>query len=121
MTTDIPGVPKGYRIVRVGTPMRGEQYLYDNEINLCYDTTDFSRCCVFVIVEPITPLEPELLILNEYLCWDGDFETGKPIDYTIIWSSSPVSAWENCIPTGVTRTINIKNLKEKHGSSSTKK
>lgn len=71
----IPGVPDGYRLVRIGAPKKGEQFIggYDilskADVNM-YDYT-------WVIVEPIVPPAPPTPVptkvkvqLNRYLVGD---------------------------------------------------
>ena len=77
----IPGVPDGYRLVRIGAPKKGEQFIIEYGVvsgvadSNMYDYT-------WAIVEPIAPPAPPTPIsstvtvqLNRYLV--GDLKNGK--------------------------------------------
>ena len=71
----VPGVPDGYRLVRIGVPLKGEYYL-----PYVGDTVQKSSGNMFllsVIVEPIEPPKPktEKVVLNKYLVGVGLMRT----------------------------------------------
>ena len=76
----IPGVPDGYRLVRIGAPKKGEQFIGGYNILSKADVNMYDYA--WAIVEPITPPAPPTPIpttvtvqLNRYLV--GDLKNGK--------------------------------------------
>ena len=77
----IPGVPDGYRLVRIGAPKKGEQFItIHGEIFKARE--DYPTQSGYAIVEPIVPPAPPTPIpttvtvqLNRYLV--GDLKNGK--------------------------------------------
>ena len=71
----IPGVPDGYRLVRIGAPMKGEQFIGGYNILSKADVNMYDYA--WAIVEPIVPPAPPTPIpttvtvqLNRYLVGD---------------------------------------------------
>lgn len=76
----IPGVPDGYRLVRIGAPKKGEQFIGGYNILSKADVNMYDYA--WAIVEPIVPPAPPTPIpttvtvqLNRYLV--GDLKNGK--------------------------------------------
>ncbi len=76
----VPGVPDGYRLVRIGVPKRGELYVVDRGY-VREALGDWGRItCEIAIVELIKPIEPpkpktEEVVLNKYLVGVGLMRT----------------------------------------------
>ena len=71
----VPGVPDGYRLVRIGYPLRDECYL-NSSCRAVQANCDFADGA-YAIVELIEPVEPpkpktEDVVLNKYLVRSND-------------------------------------------------
>ena len=74
----IPGVPDGYRLVRIGAPKKGEQFITIHA-KVFKARKDYPTQSGYAIVEPVTPPVPPTPIpttvtvqLNRYLVGDLD-------------------------------------------------
>lgn len=72
----IPGVPNGYRLVRIGAPKKGEQFISIHD-GVLAAKKDYPTQSGYAIVEPVTPPAPPTPIptmvkvqLNRYLVGD---------------------------------------------------
>lgn len=104
----LPGIPDGYRLVRIGAPKKGERFIIAHdtvrqaEENM-YDYT-------WAIVEKITPPEepiPETrsVVLNRYLVWDED----TPCSHRVIVAEEDyvTDNWQNFTLLGHSETIEV--------------
>ena len=71
----VPGVPDGYRLVRIGAPKKGEYFVIGYSSVQQADENMYEYC--WPIVEPIKPVEPpkpktEDVVLNRYLVRSND-------------------------------------------------
>lgn len=74
----VPGVPDGYRLVRIGAPKKGEYFVIGYSSVQQADENMYEYC--WPIVEPIKPVEPpkpktEEVVLNKYLVGVGVMRT----------------------------------------------
>ncbi len=66
----VPGVPEGYRLVRIGVPKDGELIVASGE------KVSVAKCLMsaYAIVEKIVPDPPKTrsVVLNKYIYWDSE-------------------------------------------------
>jgi hypothetical protein len=71
----VPGVPDGYRLVRIGAPKKGEFFIISHNMVVRADENMYEYC--WPVVELIKPVEPpkpktEEVVLNKYLVRSSD-------------------------------------------------
>lgn len=104
----LPGIPDGYRLVRIGAPKKGEQFItaYDTVRQAEENMYDYT----WAIVEKITPPEPpkpktRSVVLNRYLVWDAD----TPCSHRVIVAEEDyvTDNWQNFTLLGHSETIEV--------------
>ncbi len=70
----VPGVPDGYRLVRIGAPKKGEFFITSYNTVVRADGNMYEYC--WPVVEPIEPpkSKTEEVVLNKYLVRSSDGE-----------------------------------------------
>jgi len=71
----LPGVPNGYRLVRIGAPKKGEFFIASYNMVVRADENMYEYC--WPVVEPIEPpkSKTEEVVLNKYLVAECGSET----------------------------------------------
>lgn len=74
----VPGVPDGYRLVRIGAPKKGEFFITSYNMVVRADENMYEYCWPVVeLIEPVEPPKPETekVVLNKYLVGVGLMRT----------------------------------------------
>jgi len=82
----VPGVPEGYRLVRIGQPKYGEEYLgYENQVRKC-DAGGMSKG--WAVVEKTTKTERLWVWVDKH--------TGEATDVWLLDGETPVADFDVC-------------------------
>ena len=100
----VPGVPDGYRLVRIGAPKKGEFFITSYNMVVRADENMYEYCWPVVeLIEPIEQPKPktEEIVLNKYLLnqngqWlmivaTAGYVDTYCIDYTLLGHSETVT------------------------------
>jgi hypothetical protein len=102
----VPGIPDGYRLVRVGTPVKGEYVLTSD--GGPYKTIAECFAKNYVIVEPVEPLAPKTkkIKMRQYAvkmknAWFMSTHGEEAPDKSMLWTEVPGSEIEVEVPDDV--------------------
>ena len=101
----VPGVPDGYRLVRIGAPKKGEFFITSYNMVVRADENMYEYC--WPVVEKIEPAKPKTrsVVLNRYLVWDADIAGSHRV--IVAEEDYVTDNWQNFTLLGHSETIEV--------------